>query len=80
MKMKVKILISTIVYRLVEKLDEDRNVKDHLTIISTILKNLGEENTGKISEIQSNLTLELRQLLNNYQISKNLSVNLITNN
>ena len=48
--------------RLVEKLDEDRNVKDHLVTISSILKNMGEENSGKISEIQSNLTLELRAI------------------
>ena len=35
--------------------------------ISSILKNLGDENTGKISEIQSSLTIELRA------ISKQLS-------
>ena len=60
--------LTIVLNRLVEKLDEDRNVKDHLTTISSILKNLGEVNTGKMSEIQSNLTLELRaiakQLLN----------------
>ena len=54
--------LNIVLNRLVEKLDEDRNVKDHLTTISSILKNLGEENTGKISEIQSNLTLELRSI------------------
>ena len=35
--------------------------------ITSILKNLGEENTGRISEIQSNITIELRS------ISKQLS-------
>ena len=59
--------LTIVLNRLVEKLDEDRNVKDHLVTISSILKNLGEENSGKISEIQSNLTLELRA------ISKQLS-------
>ena len=54
--------LTIVLNRLVEKLDEDRNVKDHLATISSILKNLGEENTGKISEIQSNLTLELRSI------------------
>ena len=54
--------LTIVLNRLVEKLDEDRNVKDHLTTISSILKNSGEVNTGKMSEIQSNLTLELRAL------------------
>ena len=53
--------------RLVEKLDEDRSVKDHLIRISSILKNLGEQNIDKISEVQNNLTIELRA------ISKQLS-------
>ena len=35
--------------------------------ITSVLKSLGEQNTGKISEIQSNLTIELRS------ISKQLS-------
>ena len=64
--------LNIVLNRLVEKLDEDRNVKDHLTTISSILKNLGEENTGKISEIQSNLTLELRAIakqLSNFEKS-----------
>ena len=38
--------------RLVEKLDEDRSVKDHLIGISSILKNLGEQNVDKISEVR----------------------------
>ena len=59
--------LTIVLNRLVEKLDEDRSIKDHLVTISSILKNLGEENTGKISEIQSNLTIELRA------ISKQLS-------
>ena len=54
--------LTIVLNRLVEKLDEDRNVKDHLVTISSILKNMGEENSGKISEIQSNLTLELRAI------------------
>ena len=54
--------LTIVLNRLVEKLDEDRNVKDHLVTISSILKNMGEENLGKISEIQSNLTLELRAI------------------
>ncbi len=59
--------LTIVLNRLVDKLDEDRSIKDHLVTISSILKNLGEENTGKISEIQSNLTIELRA------ISKQLS-------
>ena len=59
--------LTIVLNRLVEKLDEDRSIKDHLVTITSILKNLGEENTGKISEIQSNLTIELRS------ISKQLS-------
>ena len=59
--------LTIVLNRLVEKLDEDRSIKDHLVTITTILKNLGEENTGRISEIQSNLTIELRS------ISKQLS-------
>ena len=47
--------------------DEDKPIKDHLVTITSILKNLGEENTGKIYEIQTNLTIELRS------ISKQLS-------
>ena len=54
--------LTIVLNRLVEKLDEERNVKDHLTTISSILKNLGETNTGKMLEIQSNLTLELRAI------------------
>ena len=56
--------LTIVLNRLVEKLDDDRTVKDHLIDISSILKNLGEENTGKISEIQSNLTIELRAISN----------------
>ena len=59
--------LSIVLNRLVEKLDEDRSVKDHLITISTVLKNLGEQNTDKISELQTNLTIELRA------ISKQLS-------
>lgn len=59
--------LTIVLNRLVEKLDEDRNVKDHLITISSILKNLSEQNTNNISEFQSNLTLELRA------ISKQLS-------
>ena len=59
--------LTIVLNRLVEKLDEDRSIKDHLGTITSILKNLGEENTGRISEIQSNLTIELRS------ISKQLS-------
>ena len=59
--------LNIVLNRLVEKLDEDRSVKDHLITISTVLKNLGEQNTDKISELQSNLTIELRA------ISKQLS-------
>ena len=59
--------LNIVLNRLVEKLDEDRSIKDHLIKISSILKNLGEENTGKISEIQSSFTIELRA------ISKQLS-------
>ena len=53
--------------RLVEKLDEDRSVKDHLIGISSILKNSSEQNIDKFSEVQNNLTIELRA------ISKQLS-------
>ena len=59
--------LTIVLNRLVEKLDEDRSVKDHLITISSILKNLGDQNTDKISEFESNLTLELRA------ISKQLS-------
>ena len=59
--------LTIVLNRLVEKLDEDRSVKDHLITISSVLKNLGEQNTDKISELQSNLTIELRA------ISKQLS-------
>ncbi len=59
--------LNIVLDRLVEKLDEDRSIKDYLVKISSILKNLGNENTGKISEIQSSLTIELRA------ISKQLS-------
>ena len=59
--------LTIVLNRLVEKLDEDRSIKDHLVKIISILKNLGDENTVKISEIQSNLTIELRA------ISKQLS-------
>ena len=59
--------LTIVLNRLVEKLDEDRSVKDHLISISAILKSLGEQNIDKISEIQNNLTLELRA------ISKQLS-------
>ena len=41
-------------------------LSSHITI-SSILKNLGDQNTDKISEFESNLTLELRA------ISKQLS-------
>ena len=59
--------LTIVLNRLVEKLDEDRSVKDHLITISSVLKNLGEQNSDKISELQSNLTIELRA------ISKQLS-------
>ena len=59
--------LTIVLNRLVEKLDEDRSIKDHLITISSILKNLGDQNTDKISEFESNLTLELRA------ISKQLS-------
>jgi hypothetical protein len=59
--------LTIVLNRLVEKLDEDRSIKDHLITITSTLKNLGEENTGRISEIQSNITIELRS------ISKQLS-------
>lgn len=71
--------LTIVLNRLVEKLDEDRNVKDHLITISTVLKNLGEQNNDKISELQSNLTLELRaiskQLSEIEKSSKKLSKN-----
>ena len=54
--------LTIVLNRLVEKLDEDRSVKDHLITISTVLKNLGEQNSDKISELQSNLTIELRAI------------------
>ena len=60
--------LTIVLNRLVEKLDEDKNVKDHLISISSILKNLGDQNFDKISEIQNNLTIELRA------ISKQLSI------
>ena len=66
--------LTIVLNRLVEKLDEDRSVKDHLISISAILKSLGEQNIDKISEIQNNLTLELRAIskqLSNTQKSKN---------
>jgi hypothetical protein len=59
--------LTIVLNRLVEKLDEDRSVKDHLIGISSILKNLGEQNIDKFSEVQNNLTIELRA------ISKQLS-------
>ena len=54
--------LTIVLNRLVEKLDDDKNVKDHLIKISSILKNLGDQNTDKLSELQSNLTLELRAI------------------
>jgi len=64
--------LTIVLNRLVEKLDDDKNVKDHLIKISSILKNLGDQNTDKLSELQSNLTLELRaiskQLLENKKV------------
>ena len=54
--------LTIVLNRLVEKIDEDRSVKDHLITISSILKNLGNQNTDKISEFESNLTLELRAI------------------
>ncbi len=55
--------LTIVLNRLVEKLDEDKNVKDQLITISSILKNSSEENTIKTSELQSNLTIELRAIL-----------------
>ena len=64
--------LTIVLNRLVEKLDDEKNVKDHLIKISSILKNLGDQNTDKLSELQSNLTLELRaiskQLLENKKV------------
>ena len=64
--------LTIVLNRLVEKLDDDKNVKDHLIKISSILKNLGDQNTDKLSELQSDLTLELRaiskQLLENKKV------------
>ena len=64
--------LTIVLNRLVEKLDDDKNVKDHLIKISSILKNLGDQNTDKLSELQSNLTLELRaiskQILENKKV------------
>ena len=54
--------LTIVMNRLVEKLDEDRSVKDQLVSIATILKQLGAQNNDKISEIQSSLTLELRAI------------------
>jgi len=48
--------------RLVEKLDDERSVKDQLISIATILKQLGELNSDKLSEVQSSLTIELRAI------------------
>ena len=69
--------LTIVLNRLVEKLDEDRSIKDHLVTITSLLKNLGKENTGKISEIQSNITLELRSI--SKQLS-NLEKSIIKNN
>ena len=61
--------------RLVEKLDDERSVKDQLIKIATILKQLGELNNDKLSEVESSLTLELRA------ISKNINeIEKINNN
>ena len=54
--------LTIVLNRLVEKLDDDKNVKDNLIKISSILQNLGNQNTDKLSELQSNLTLELRAI------------------
>jgi hypothetical protein len=54
--------LTIVMNRLVEKLDEDRSVKDQLVSIATILKQLGIQNNDKISEMQSSLTLELRAI------------------
>ena len=54
--------LTIVMNRLVEKLDEDRSVKDQLVSIATILKQLGAQNNDKISEMQSSLTLELRAI------------------
>ena len=48
--------------RLVEKLDDERSVKDQLITIASILKQLGELNSDKLSEVQSSLTIELRAI------------------
>ena len=67
--------LSIVMNRLVEKLDDERSVKDQLIKIATILKQLGELNNDKLSEVQSSLTLELRA------ISKNLNeIEKINNN
>jgi hypothetical protein len=54
--------LTIVMNRLVEKLDEDRSVKDQLVSIASILKQLGIRNNDKISEMQSSLTLELRAI------------------
>jgi hypothetical protein len=54
--------LTIVMNRLVEKLDEDRSVKDQLVSIASILKQLGIQNNDKISEMQSSLTLELRAI------------------
>ena len=59
--------LTLVLNRLVEKLDDDKNVKDQLIHISSILKNSSNQSSDKVSELQSNLTIELRA------ISKQLS-------
>ena len=54
--------LTIVMNRLVEKLDDERSVKDQLIAIATILKQLGELNSDKLSEVQSSLTIELRAI------------------
>ena len=54
--------LTIVMNRLVEKLDDERSVKDQLISIATILKQLGELNSDKLSEVQSSLTIELRAI------------------
>ena len=54
--------LTIVMNRLVEKLDDERSVKDQLITIASILKQLGELNSDKLSEVQSSLTIELRAI------------------
>jgi hypothetical protein len=64
--------LTIVMNRLVEKLDDERSVKDQLISISTILKQLGNQNADRLSEVQSGLSLELRAITKQLvQIEKN---------